>query len=103
MPIGGPAQLLLETSNRLAGVGTNDSVRCAWIEALLSQALLQFKTLRAAQWLLSPWPVGLHLTAPVKALRQQPYGQGVGCRVVVTQDGAEIIQDQECRPTVTGR
>src|SRR3989344_321838 len=102
MTAGGPAEALLEAADGLARIGTDDAVRGAGVEALSDKALLQLQALRTAERLLATRPTTRYLAFALEALGQQPDGQRVGRGVVVTQDRAEIVHDQECRTTVSG-
>src|SRR3546814_15006894 len=56
MAIGRPTQALLEVADSLAGIGADDAVRGARVEALSDETFLQFKALGAAEWLFAAWP-----------------------------------------------
>ena len=98
-----PAHGLLGAANSLAGIGANNTVCVTRIVIALAQQHLQFDPLGAAQRSVILWPISQNGPATAEALRQQAHCQCLGRRVVVTQDGAEVIQHQERRPTVARR
>src|SRR5690606_22460028 len=87
----------LESGDGFHGARTEQPVDLAVIEALGAQALLDLLAFGAAQRPVVARPASLDAGTPGDPLAKEGYPEGVIVRIVVAQDRAEIVEDQEGR------
>ncbi|MNT10084.1 hypothetical protein D3C72_1448990 [compost metagenome] len=93
---------MLRSTDGLAGVGADNAIGGARVVVFGTEQCLQLDALAATQGQIVFWPAASNVARAIETLTEQADGQGIGRRVVVPEDRAEVIQHQERWTAITG-